>query len=107
MILLNALLLLIPGFLAVKYFFRDTDAGLLEKTGLLIFFSLTLVPFFNINYALLNGRYLGFTLIILTSVSLSIIFTVLIIFGARSGQGKNASYLEVLKNNVTILLDKI
>lgn len=104
MILLGILLLLIPGFFAVKYFFRDTDTGVLEKTGLLIFFSLVLVPFVNINCALLNGRYVSLTLTIITSISLSIIFAVLIAFGARNGQGQKATYPGASKGDWLILI---
>ncbi len=102
MMLLGVLLLLIPGFLAVKYFFRD--AGVLEKTGLWIFFSLALVPFVNINCALLNGRYISLSLTIITSISLSIIFAVLIACRVRTGQGQKASRPEVSKNDWLILI---
>lgn len=104
MTILSVLLLLIPGFLAVKYFFRDADTGLLEKTGLLIFFTLALVPFFNINYAFLNGRYVSLFLTIITSISLSVIFAVLLVFGARAKQGKNTLYSGVSKDDWLILI---
>jgi hypothetical protein len=100
--LLGVLLLLIPGLLATQYFFRD--AKLLEKTGLLLFFSLVLVPFVNINCALLNGRYVAPLLTLVTSVSLSVLFVILIASGARTDTIQKAGSKDAFKYDVWILL---
>lgn len=103
MVFLGILLLLIPGLLATKYFFRDAAVGLLEKTGLVIFISLVLVPFVNINCALLNGRYVSLALTIITSISLSIIFAVLLAFEART-PGKQKARLTVTSKDDCLIL---
>lgn len=101
MVVVNIFLLLIPAILAAQYFLNS--AGLLEKLGVVIFFSLTAVPFLNINCALLNGNYMSNNLTFINSVILIIFFSILILCRKQKNDLQQPAFVFVLKNELWVL----
>ncbi len=101
MAILNIFLLLIPAILATQYFLNT--GGLLEKIGVIIFFSLLVVPFLNINCALFNGNYISNNLTLINSVILIIFFSILILCRKQKDNLKEPPFVFVTKNELWIL----
>lgn len=99
---LNIFLLLVPAILATQYFLNT--GGLLEKIGVIIFFSLSVVPFLNINCALFNGNYISNNLTLINSVILIIFFSILILCRKQKGNLKKPPPVFVTKNELWILI---
>lgn len=66
MYLLQILLILFTGVLASKYFLRKAD--FLARVGIVIFFSLAVVPFISLNYSLFCGKYISDKLVTVVSL---------------------------------------
>lgn len=95
--ILNIFFLLIPAILAAQYFLNTM--GLLEKIGIVIFFSLTAVPFLNINCALLNGNYISNNITAINSIILIILFGVLILCRKQEDDFKKVRSIVFVQRN--------
>lgn len=94
-------LLLTSGILATKYFLRN--AGLLEGLGVTVFLSITVVPFININCALLNKSYISNNFTLLTSIISIVFFGVLLVFTGKNNL-KREKPIIVSRNGLSILI---
>jgi len=78
MIILTTLSLLFAGFLAARYFLGN-KGGLFERAGAIIFFSISVTPFININLALLNNWRIANGLTFCVSILAAVLFYILIL----------------------------
>jgi len=76
-VILIVFLMLVSGFLAANYFLKDPDNGL-ESAGAILFFSLAVVPFININCAFFCNKYITDNLTLVTSFAAVIFFSLLV-----------------------------
>ncbi|MFC1576263.1 hypothetical protein ACFL3J_01180 [Candidatus Omnitrophota bacterium] len=76
--LLALVLILTTGILASIYFF--SKAGLLERLGSVMFFSLALAPFININLSLLGGIHVANEIAVISSLVISFLFLLLLLY---------------------------
>lgn len=102
MVILNIILILIPAILAAQCFLNIS--GALEKIGVIIFFSLTIVPFFNINYALLTGSYISNNLTIINSILPIIIFSIIILCCKRKNDLKRICTISSVSKDELLVL---
>ncbi len=103
--ILNFILMLVSGFIASKYFFADKDMEFLEEAGLIIFFSITTIPFININLALLNGNYITDNLTFIVSISSISLFLTLLFFANRKNKLnlKEKQHFSISKKDLLVL----
>lgn len=101
MTIILVLLLLTSGILATKYFLRD--AGLLERLGVIIFLSITIAPFININCALFKNIYISNKFILLT-YAISIAFFGLLLFFVRKKYPQKEKAGFIPTNELPILI---
>lgn len=103
MIILTFLSLLFTGILAARYFLNN-KGGLLERAGVIIFFSMSVVPFVNINFALLANNQVSNKSTLLISIVLSIFFIILLWLTKSRKLSGEAEGFKLPKNELLILM---
>ena len=103
MIILTFLSLLATGILSAKYFLNN-KRGLLERAGVIIFFSMSVVPLININLALFSGNLVSNKSILLISVVLSTFFIILLRFTKSEKAPEEVKNFSKPKNELLVLV---